>query len=421
MTEHRKSLPELLAPAGDLESLRAAVDFGADAVYVGAQRFGMRSSPKNFDFQTLTRGVEYAHGRGARVYLTCNILMRNADIPLLPEFFRQVRSCGVDALIVTDLGALEIARETVPELEIHISTQEGITNYRAAASLVRMGARRVVLARELPLDEIARITRELQPEAEVECFVHGSMCVSFSGRCLLSEYFTGRDANRGDCAQPCRWKYALMESTREGEYLPIDETSDGTFILSSRDLCMIEHIPELVRAGIASLKIEGRAKAAYYTAVVTNAYRCALDAYAAHPTDAFQTPEWIVQELEKVSHRTYCTGYYFDRPGSCGQIHPYPGYLRGWQVAAIVEECRGGRCFVTQRNRFFEGEELEVLPHGREPLRVTVHNLRDVHGSAIANAPHPMMAASFDCARNIEPGAILRRRNQENLRNGVAD
>ena len=372
----------------------------------------MRSSPRNFDFPTLARGVEYAHRRGVRVYLTCNIIMHNADLPHLPDFFRQARSCGIDALIVTDLAALQIARQTVPEVELHISTQEGITNRQAAAVLIGTGARRVVLARELPLNEIEEIARSLPYEAEEECFMHGSMCVSFSGRCLLSEYFTGRDANRGDCAQPCRWKYALMESTRDGEYLPIDETPDGTFLLSSKDLCMIEHIPELVRSGISSLKIEGRAKAAYYTAVVTNAYRCALDAYAENPSDSFQPPRWIVEEMEKVSHRTYCTGYYFDHPGRCGQIHNHPGYLRGWQVAAIVESCGEGCCSVTQRNRFFEGEELEVLPHGEKPFRITVRNLRDESGERIENAPHPMMRAVFDCEYHIEPGAILRRRNR---------
>lgn len=411
MMNHGVNLPELLAPAGDIESLKAAVDFGADAVYLGAERFGMRSSPKNFDLETLARGVEYAHSRNVRVYLTCNILMHNTDLPLLPDFLKAVERCGVDALIVTDLATLTLAREHVPGMEIHISTQEGITNYLAAQSFIRMGAKRVVLARELPLDEIAEITSNLPDDAEVECFVHGSMCVSFSGRCLLSEYFTRRDANRGDCCQPCRWKYALMESTREGEYFPIDETEDGTFILSSKDMCMIEHIPDLVRSGIRSLKIEGRAKAAYYTAVVTNAYRCALDAYAANPSEDFQTPRWIVEELDKVSHRSYCTGYYYDHPRDCGNIHNHPGYIRGWQVAAIVDHCEGGRCFATQRNRFFDGEELEILPHGRQPVPVKVSDLRDGEGNLIENAPHPMMAVSFKCEIPIEGGAIVRRKN----------
>lgn len=411
MMNHRVILPELLAPAGDMESLKAAVDFGADAVYVGAERFGMRSSPKNFDLETLARGVEYAHSRNVRVYLTCNILMHNADLPHLPDFFRQVERCGVDALIVTDLATLALAREHVPQMEIHISTQEGITNYLAAQTFIQMGAKRVVLARELPLDEIVEITARLPRDAEVECFIHGSMCVSFSGRCLLSEYFTGRDANRGDCCQPCRWKYALMESTREGEYFPIDETEDGTFILSSKDMCMIEHIPDLVRSGIRSLKIEGRAKAAYYTAVVTNAYRCALDAYATNPSVDFSTPHWIVEELEKVSHRSYCTGYYYDHPRDCGNIHNHSGYIRGWQVAAIAEQWENGRCYVTQRNRFFDGEELEILPHGRQPFTVKVCDLRDGEGNPIENAPHPMMPASFKCELPVEHGAIIRRKN----------
>lgn len=404
-------LPELLAPAGDLESLRAAVDFGADAIYLGAERFGMRSSPKNFDRDTLALGVRYAHRRGVRVYLTCNILMHNGDLAALPDFFRQTQQCGVDALILTDLAALELARRTVPEMEIHISTQEGVTNSLAASVLVGLGAKRIVLARELPIEEIGQIAAALPGGAEVECFVHGSMCVSFSGRCLLSSYFTGRDANRGDCAQPCRWKYALMESTREGEYLPLEEDGEGTYILSSRDLCMIEHIPELVESGISSLKIEGRAKASYYTAVVTNAYRCALDAYRQNPSPDFRTPRWIVEELEKVSHRTYCTGYYFDSPLSRAQIHDHPGYIRGWQVAAVVERCEARRCFVTQRNRFFDGEELEILPHGRPPFSITVHRLQDGEGNAIECAPHPMMEASFDCDFSVEPGAIVRRRN----------
>ncbi len=405
-------LPELLAPAGDLECLRAAVDFGADAVYLGARRFGMRSSPKNFDFDTLASGVRYAHSRGARVYLTCNILLHNGDLPALPDFFRQAQRCGVDALILTDLAAFDIARRTVPEMEIHISTQEGVTNSGAASVLVGMGAKRIVLARELPIGEIAQIASEIPEGAEIECFVHGSMCVSFSGRCLLSAYFTGRDANRGDCCQPCRWKYALMESTREGEYLPVEEDGEGTYILSSRDLCMIEHIPELVASGIASLKIEGRAKAAYYTAVVTNAYRCALDAYRRDPSPHFVTPRWIVDELEKVSHRAYCTGYFFDSPRTCGQIHDHPGYIRGWQVAAVAERWESGRCYVTQRNRFFEGEELEVLPHGKPPFAISVRGLTDGEGHALDCAPHPMMHASFDCDQPVEAGAILRRKNE---------
>lgn len=394
-----------------MESLEAALRFGADAVYLGAERFGMRTSPKNFTQDQLAQATGKAHAQNVRVYLTCNTLMENRDIAALPDFFRMAQVSGVDAVILTDLGALAIARSVAPDLEVHISTQEGVTNWRAAQMLYEMGAKRIVLARELSLEAIREIRSRISTDAELECFVHGSMCVSFSGRCLLSSYFARRDANRGDCAQPCRWKYALMELTRPGEYLPVEEDETGTFLLSAKDMCMIEHIPALVQAGISSLKIEGRAKSAYYTAVVTNAYRCALDNCAPDSNGTCTMPEWVVAEMDRVSHRAYCTGYYFSHPRDAGNIHDSAGYIRGWQVAAFVQKSMAGRLFVTQRNRFFEGEQLEVLEPGKPPEVITVQDLRNEKGEPITCAPHPMMQASFACLQCVSPGALLRRRN----------
>jgi putative protease len=307
----KNGMPELLAPAGGRERLEAAVRFGADAVYLAGKEFGMRAASPNFGPEELASAVEYAHDAGVRVYLTCNNVMRNDDFGRLPDFLRMARDAGVDALIVTDLGVLDLVRKVAPKMEIHISTQAGVTSWASANAFYRLGAKRVVLARELTLEEIAEIRAKTPADLELEAFVHGAMCVSFSGRCLLSEYFTGRDANRGDCAQPCRWKYALMEQTRPGRYLPVAEDGDGSYFLNSRDLCMIGHIPELVRAGVSSLKIEGRAKSAYYAAVTTNAYRCALDEYAEHPETPL--PGWIAEELNKISHREYSTGFLLRR------------------------------------------------------------------------------------------------------------
>lgn len=407
MTRARKSgVPELLAPAGDRERLEAAIRFGADAVYLGGREFGMRASSPNFGPEELASAAEYAHGAGARVYLTCNNVMRNGDFDRLPEFLRTARDAGVDALIVTDFGVLDLARRIAPELEIHISTQAGVTSWATADAFYRLGAKRVVLARELTLEEIAEIRAKTPPELELEAFVHGAMCVSFSGRCLLSEYFTGRDANRGSCAQPCRWRYALTEETRPGRRLPVAEDGKGTYILNSRDLCMIDHIPELARAGVSSLKIEGRAKSAYYTAVTANAYRHVIDAYAEHPGEPL--PAWIPAELEKISHREYCAGFYFG--STPGQVYESGGYLRGWEVIAVASGKRNGFTVLSQRNRFFRGDEAEVLEPGAPPYRLTLDSLYDGDGNPLECANHAEMAVLLRTERPIAEGAILRKK-----------
>jgi putative protease len=401
----KNGMPELLAPAGGRERLEAAVRFGADAVYLAGKEFGMRAASPNFGPEELASAVEYAHDAGVRVYLTCNNVMRNDDFGRLPDFLRMARDAGVDALIVTDLGVLDLARKVAPKMEIHISTQAGVTSWASANAFYRLGAKRVVLARELTLEEIAEIRAKTPADLELEAFVHGAMCVSFSGRCLLSEYFTGRDANRGDCAQPCRWKYALMEQTRPGRYLPVAE-DDGSYFLNSRDLCMIGHIPELVRAGVSSLKIEGRAKSAYYAAVTTNAYRCALDEYAEHPETPL--PGWIAEELNKISHREYSTGFYFG--GTPGQVYENGGYVRGWEVIAVCEGMRDGFAMLSQRNRFFPGDTADVLEAGAAPYELPLEELFDADRNPLECANHAEMTVLVRADRPVARGAIFRKR-----------
>ena len=305
--------PEVLSPAGDSECLDAALMYGADAVYLAKKDFGMRAAPKNFTQGELLEACKKAHSLGRRIYLTCNTLPHNRELSALPDFAREASEAGVDAFIVSDIGVMSVLKEHAPNVDIHISTQAGIVNYASAGELYKMGASRVVLARELSLDEIKQIRDNTPPELEIETFVHGAMCVSFSGRCLLSQYLTGRDANRGECAQPCRWSYALMEQTREGTYFPIEESDGGTYILNAKDLCMINHIDSLARAGITSFKIEGRAKSSYYVAVITNAYRAAVDELMKDP-DGYNPPKWITDEVNKVSHREYSCGFFFGQP-----------------------------------------------------------------------------------------------------------
>ena len=401
--------PELLAPAGDSERLTAAVEFGADAVYLGSDCFGMRTAAASFGGEELKKACDYAHSKGVKVYLTCNTVPRNSELCRLEAFFKFAEQSGVDAFIITDIGVMNLARKYAPDVEIHISTQAGITNYAAARAFYEMGAKRIVTAREISLEEIAEIRAKTPKELEIECFVHGAMCVSFSGRCLLSNYMTGRDSNRGDCAQPCRWRYSLLEEKRPGEYFPVEQDESGTYIMNSRDMCLIEHIPELAKAGIDSFKIEGRAKSAYYTAVSVNAYRCALDDYEASGFSSDYKPEqWIVDEVKKVSNRRYCTGFYFSDPMDDAQIFYEGGYVREWDVAAIADRWENGVLYASQRNRFFEGDELEVMIKGKKPFKVTVRNLKNADGEKIDNAPHPMMSLSFDCPEPVPSGAYLR-------------
>ena len=409
MSDIRENRPELLAPAGDMECLCAALDFGADAVYLAGQMFGMRTAPSNFTREELQTAVALAHARGVRVYVTCNTVPRNKEIDLLPDYLAFLQEAGVDALIVTDLGVIDLAKRYAPKVELHVSTQAGITNYAAANAFYQLGAKRVVLARETTMEEIAEIRAKTPKDLEIEAFVHGAMCMSFSGRCLLSNYMAGRDANRGACAQPCRWKYALVEEKRPGQYMPIYQEGEGSYILNSKDMCMVRHLPELLRAGVTSLKIEGRAKSSYYVAVTTNAYRWALDELEQHP-DTPVSP-WIVEELDKISHRPYSTGFYLG--GEPGQETVQGGYVRNYEVIAVCEDYHDGIAILSQRNRFFRGETADVLEVGEQPFDLPLDELFDQDGQPIESAPHATMPVLLKTERPLKRGAILRHRRTE--------
>lgn len=391
--DNRYSNIEILAPAGDTECFDAALDYGADAVYLGRETFGMRAGPKNFSYEQLKAAVDKAHLKNVKVYLTCNILPRNDEVDCFRQYIEEAVAAGVDALIVADLGLLAMIKKYAPDMEIHMSTQTGIVNYASANELYNMGAKRVVLARELSLEEIAEIRAKTPAELDIEAFVHGAMCVSFSGRCLLSQYLTARDPNRGQCAQPCRWGYYLMEEKRDGMYFPIFEDEKGTYILNSKDMCMLDHIDDVVKAGVMSLKIEGRAKSAYYVSVVTNAYRMAADILKKAP-DNFTLPEWLRNEVFKISHRSYCTGFFYGRPEE-SQYYADSGYIREYDAAAMVEETRDGRIYCVQKNKFSLGDEVEIMAPGREFDTVTVTDLRDEEGVPIENTCHAAMRFSM--------------------------
>lgn len=416
MAEHfaaqRDHYPEVLAPVGDFERLTYAVNYGADAVYLGGTAFGMRASSANFDFDTMKKAVEYAHARDVKVYLTCNTLPLNSEVEQLSDYLKSARDAGVDAVIVADVGVLMEAKRVIPEVDIHISTQTGIVNYLTANELYKMGAKRVVLARELPLEDIRRIRDKTPPELEIEAFVHGAMCMSFSGRCLLSNYMIGRDANRGECAQPCRWGYHLVEEKRPGQYFPIYEDEKGSYILNAKDMCMIEHLDKVIDAGVTSLKIEGRAKSFYYVAVITNAYRQAVDLYRKDPQH-FVLPSWLEEETRKVSHRQYSTGFYFGRPEQ-GQYYENAGYVRQWDVVAVVDKTEGDTLYCTQRNKFSLGETVEIIcPHSTvedHPLSYTVTSITDEQGNPRESANNAMMKLTMPAKGLVlEAGSIIRR------------
>ncbi len=394
--------PILLAPAGDFERLEMALHYGADAVYLAGQEFGMRASAGNFSAEQMERAIALCHQNGVQVHVTCNTTPREDELARLPAFLEQLETFGADAVIVADLGVLNMAKQYAPHVALHASTQLGVTNSATASMLYNMGADCAVLARELSLEEIAAIRAATPKALALEGFVHGAMCVSFSGRCLLSNYLTGRDANRGACAQPCRWTYHLVEEKRPHERFEIFEDK-GTHILNSRDMCMIAHLPELLQAGITSLKIEGRMKSAYYCAAVTNAYRNALDAaIAGVPLD----PVWL-EEVNKVSHRPYSTGFYFGEPG---QYYPDSMYFSDADVCAVVEQCDvGGAAQLTQRNRFFVGDTVELLVRGQNPIRFVVEAMRDGEGNAIECAPHPMMQIQMQLPVYADRLSILRK------------
>ena len=401
MTEN--NLLEVLAPVGDMERLYAALDFGADAVYLGGTAFGMRAASASFDAELLKKACDEAHSRGKRVYLTCNTLPHNDEIVHLEQFVNDALAAGVDAMIANDIGVFSLIKKYAPDMEIHVSTQAGIVNYVTANEFYNMGAKRVVLARELSLEEIRVIRRDTPPELELETFAHGAMCVSYSGRCLLSNYMTGRDSNRGACAQPCRYQYALMEEKRPGEYFPVFEDEKGTYIMNSRDMCMIDHLAELAEAGVDCIKVEGRAKSAYYAAIITGAYRHALDAVAAGvPVD----PVWR-DEVEHVSHRRYSTGFFFGQPG---QYTESSRYIRDWQVCAIVTDCTpDGLATLSLRNKFAAGDEVEIVGPDTRPFSVTVPVMQDADGLPLREPRTPQMVFRMQLPRPVPAMSIVRR------------
>ena len=394
---------ELLSPAGDMERLKMSVLYGADAVYLAGTSFGMRSFAGNFSPEELPLAVKFAHEHGVKCHVTVNTMPRNDEIAQLPQYLEQLDDAGVDALIVADLGAFTLAGKYAPSCERHISTQQSIANYECAQAWFDLGARRVVLARECSLDEIKTIRQKVDPQLEIETFGHGAMCVSYSGRCLLSNYMTGRDSNRGACAQPCRYQYALVEEKRPGEYFPVYEDEKGTYILNSRDMCMIDHLKDLMDAGIDCIKIEGRAKSAYYAAIVTGAYRhCIDDIAAGRPID----PVWR-DEVDHVSHRIYSTGFYYGYPG---QYTENSRYIREWQICAKVESCdENGLALCSLNNKFHEGDALEVVGPDLRPFPIVAGNMRDMEGNPLEEPRTPQMKFTIQLPHQVPALSMIRR------------
>ena len=451
-----RNKPEVLAPAGNLRGLKTAVDYGADAVYCGGKAFGMRSAPKNLSLEDFEEGSRYAHERGARVYVTCNVLPRNAEVEDLKEYLGQLKDTGVDALIVTDIGVMMAARRIAPNLEIHISTQAGVTNYLAANALYELGAKRVVLAREMDLQAVRDIRANIPEDMDIECFVHGAMCMAFSGRCLFSNYLTGRDGNHGECAQPCRWKYSIVEEKRSGRYFPIEQTQDGAYLFNSQDMNMLEHLDDLIDAGATSLKIEGRSKSAYYIAAMTNAYKSAVNEYMvqrgfedasgaplapfhdrvrrtapgetprvgqaaideSNPVPApVDLPQWLREEPYKVAHRDYSTGFYYpEHPVTQNTDRSH--YFREWLVVGETlgwspEE--GGRLTIMSRNKIEAGQLVEFVLPGRAPYAYTVtgDGFRDEHGMWVREINNPAHVFSMPCPEPIPVNAAMRSRTKQ--------
>ncbi len=408
---------ELLAPAGDEECLISALDYGCDAVYLAGKTFGMRAGAKNFDIEGLRRAVELAHARGVKVYLTCNTIPLNDELEQFPQFISEAQAAGIDAAIACDLGVISLIKEHAPGLELHISTQTGVVNYKTAQELYKMGARRIVLAREVGLEDIRKIRQNIPDDMDIEVFVHGAMCVSFSGRCLISEYLVGRNANRGECAQPCRWGYYLMEEKRPNQFYKVFEDEKGTYILNARDMCMIEHLDDLIDAGVTSFKIEGRAKSAYYVALTVNAYRAALDAVMSGE----KPPQWVLDEVNKISHRPYCTGFFYGKPtdGSAtqdpsvvtngGQYFADSGYMREYDFVGTVDRCENGTMYLTQRNNFRLTDELEILAPGQEPIRFAPAVMYNANGEEIEVARHATEKLTIPSDIVVAPHSILRR------------
>ena len=404
---------ELLIPASSLEVLKIAVIYGADAVYIGGEVFGLRAKAKNFSMEDMAEGIQFAHEHGVKVYVTANILAHNGDLEGVREYFTQLKEIKPDALIISDPGIYTIAKEICPEIERHISTQANNTNYGTYQFWWNQAAKRVVTARELSLNEIAEIRKNIPDEMEIETFVHGAMCISYSGRCLLSNYFTGRDANQGACTHPCRWKYAVVEEKRPGEYLPVYENERGTYIFNSKDLCMIEHIPELIEAGIDSFKIEGRMKTALYVATVARTYRKAIDDYLTSPEKYKENMDWYLEQISNCTYRQFTTGFFFGKPSEESQIYDNNTYIKEYTYLGIVgERNEEGLYQIEQRNKFSVGEQIEVMkPDGRN-IPVTVKRILDEDGNEMESAPHPKQVLYIDLGQELEMYDILRRQEE---------
>src|SRR6056297_599811 len=404
---------ELLAPAGSLEKLKTAILFGADAVYCGGLNFGLRAGADNFSVEELQEGIEFAHQRHKKVYMTLNMIPHNKELAQLPEYIEKIKELNLDALIISDPGVFAFVKKEMPEMEIHISTQANNVNWASALFWAEQGAERIILARELSRDEIKEMAAKTKGRVELEYFVHGAMCISYSGRCLLSNYFVGRDANKGDCAQSCRWKYHLVEEQRPGEYYPIEENDQGTFIMNSRDLNLAEEIPELIEIGLSSLKVEGRMKSVHYAATVINTYRQLIDQYYQDPENYEADPE-LLAELRKISHRDYTKGFYYGKPGSEGQRYQSSSYLRSYDFMGVVKDydAAAKEAVIEVRNKIFKGDELEFVVPGQKTFTSRADYLLDEEGTEIEAAPHPKQLIRIPLKNEIPTGSLLRRQKE---------
>lgn len=413
-TDKTITAPELLAPAGNLEKLKIAFEYGADAVYIGGEEFSLRVAADNFTNDEIKQGIDFAKKLNKKVYLTANVIPHNNDIDEYAKFLTEVRDIGLDAVILSDLGMFGVTKEIAPELDIHISTQANNVNYKSADMWYNMGAKRVILAREMSLAEISQIRERTNPELELEAFVHGAMCISYSGRCLLSNYMAGRDGNGGACAHPCRWKYYLMEEKRPGEYMPVFENERGTFIYNSKDLCMIEHIDKLIQSGLTSFKIEGRVKSEFYVATVVAAYRRAIDAYMQDPVNWKPDPS-LYAELKKVSHRDYTTGFYFNKPGGTEQRYGGSSYIREYDMVGVVEDydSNTGIAKLIQKNRFFKGDEVEFLCTDGTFFTQEIEYLTDENGEPMDVANHPQSVVYVKTLNPVTKDSFMRKKRSE--------
>lgn len=407
--------PELLVPASSLEVLKTAVIFGADAVYIGGEAFGLRANAKNFSLDEMAQGIEFAHKRNVKVYVTANILAHNYDLDGAREYFTELQKIKPDALIISDPGMFMIAKQVCPEIEVHISTQANNTNYQTYLFWWQQGAKRVVSARELSLEEIREIRDKIPPQMEIESFVHGAMCISYSGRCLMSNYLTGRDANQGECAHPCRWKYSVVEETRPNEYMPVYENERGTYIFNSKDLCMIEHIPELAAAGIDSFKIEGRMKTALYVACVARTYRRAIDDFFESRDKYYENMEWYRQEIAKCTYRQFTTGFYFGRPDETSQIYDNSTYVNEYTYLGTVEMIdKRGLVKFEQRNKFCVGDTIELMKPNGENIATQVLSMYNEDGESVESCPHSKQILYAELSAKAQPYDLMRVKSKEN-------